>query len=105
MNLPPVPVPTGEPISLRSTYARVAAGYITADVERFAYWHPNENQPEPEVTFEVRISGLPDHCGTADVAADRPETLCDLATVCIQAAQLLNEAQQQGRNQMTPLNV
>lgn len=93
--LPPVPVPRGELIDLWSTYATVSAGDISADVERFVLWDPLDGEPEAAVLFEVRINGLPETCGTADIVAAQPETLCDLASVCIHAVQLLNEARQQ----------
>ena len=101
MNLPPVPVPSGELIDAWSTYAVVSAGditagssgvtFVTGDVERVVSWDPRDNEPEPAVLFEVRINGLPETCGTADIVSNQPTPLCDLACVCIQAAQLLVE--------------
>jgi hypothetical protein len=98
MNLPPVLVPSGELIDAWSTYATVSAGDITADVERVVSWDPRDNEPEPAVLFEVRINGLPETCGTADIVSNQPTPLCDLACVCIQAAQLLVEAKALHKN-------
>lgn len=105
MNLPPIPTPNGTLIEDWSTYATVTAGDITADIERFTYWHPSDGGEAAEVVFEVRINGLPEHAGTADILAAQPATLSDLATVCIHAALLLNEARQQAGNRTAPASV
>jgi hypothetical protein len=73
-------------------YAVVTSGHILGQVERFCYWHPNDEKPL-DVVFEVRIWGLPEHAGTCDVHANHPSTLQALAAVCGQLAILLEEAQ------------
>ncbi len=90
--LPEIPAVNDEPVDRWDTYAVVTSGHIRGQVERFCYWHPNDEQPL-DVVFEARIWGLPEHAGTADVLAARPDTLHALAAVCAQLAALLEEAQ------------
>jgi hypothetical protein len=94
----PPAVPTtenGTVVSVHYIYAEVTCAGITAEVERFSYWEPSDNRRDVEVTFEVRINGLPDHCGTCDVYAEDAETLRALTAVAARAALLLDEVRQQ----------
>lgn len=69
--LPDLP-PTGRGlVDQWDVYATVAAGDLRAEVARFAYWHPNDGLPL-ETTFEVRINGLPETGGTADIRRVHP---------------------------------
>jgi hypothetical protein len=82
MHLPPAIVPGGETTQwgAHDTYAEVSCGGITAEVVRFAYWHHQyPNCTDVEETFEVRVNGLPDHCGTCDVCAEDSALLLDEA--------------------------
>jgi hypothetical protein len=97
MQLPAVPTTeNGSVVSVHHLYAEVTSGGITAEVERFSYWDPHDGRPDVEVTFEVRINGMPDdNGGTCELYATTTEPLQDLAAVCGQAAQLLAEANAQ----------
>jgi hypothetical protein len=66
--------------------------HIRGEVERFCYWHPNDEKPL-DVVFEARIWGLPEHMGMRDVHASHPDTLHALAALCAKLAALLEEAQ------------
>jgi len=62
--LPPAIVPDDETMWGRhDTYAEVSSGSLTAEVLRFAYWNDRAGCPDPELTYEVRIDGMPDNQG------------------------------------------
>ncbi|MDT5096402.1 MAG: hypothetical protein QOC76_139 [Mycobacterium sp.] len=90
--LPAIPDMDHGPVDRIDTYAVVTSGHIRGEVERFCYWHPKDENPL-DVVFEVRIWGLPEHFGTADVAVSHPSSLHAVAAVCAQLAALLEEAQ------------
>lgn len=90
--LPPVPAPGPVEFLDSATYAVVSVGGITAKVQRLSYWAPNDDMTAVEVDYEVTISGLPEHGGTADILAETPDVLTDLAAVATLAAELLAEA-------------
>jgi hypothetical protein len=105
LDMPAVPPPTGELIDQWDIYATVSLRGTTATIERFAYWHANDGEAAPSVLFEARINGLPETCGTADIVAAQPRTLCDLAAVCAQAAYLLTEARSLHGNRIAVVGV
>jgi hypothetical protein len=77
------------------TYAEVSSGSLTAEVLRFAYWDDRGGRPDPEVSYEVRIDGMPDNNGgTCELYATEPAHPLDLAAVCGAAAMLLDEVRQ-----------
>lgn len=92
--LPPVrqPGPTAfcdiEPATV------VTAGTITTEIVRCTYWDPADGRTGVEVTYEVRIDGLPSTAGLANIIADNPDTLTDLALVSASAAVLLQAARE-----------
>ena len=69
----------------------MTSGQIRGEVERFCYWHPDDEHPL-DVVFGARIWGLPEHFGTADVAVTQPSSLHAVAAVRTQLAGLLEEA-------------
>ena len=95
--LPPAIIPDDETMWGRhDTYAEVSSGSLTAEVLRFAYWNDRAGCPDPELTYEVRIDGMPDNQGgTCELYATEAAPLLDLAAVCGAAAMLLDEARQQ----------
>jgi hypothetical protein len=92
-DLPPVPVHEGVPIADWHTAATASAGKVDGEVLRFDYYDPFDGRDYVETTFEVRIDGLPDHFGMADVMAENPEVLEDLSAVCTATATILREIQ------------
>ncbi|MGD1253959.1 hypothetical protein ACKUT9_06900 [Mycobacterium seoulense] len=102
--MPPVPVPETSLGALArvdrfDTYAIVRCGELYAEVERFAYWEESYGNAPVEVSFEVRIYGLPEHGGCCDVSANDADGLLDLTQVSFYAAMLLEEA----RSRLTPV--
>jgi hypothetical protein len=100
--LPPAIIPDDETMWGRhDTYAEVSSGSLTAEVLRFAYWNDRAGCPDPELTYEVRIDGMPDNQGgTCELYATEAAHLLDLAAVCGAAAMLLDEARQGDRSQV-----
>ncbi|OBK76298.1 hypothetical protein [Mycobacterium sp. 1274761.0] len=89
--LPPIPNIGANVVDMIDPYAVVTAGHIVGKVERYCYWHPNDEHPL-DVVYEATIDGLPDTSGTAQVLMNQPESLRQLAAVCAQVALLLEEA-------------
>jgi hypothetical protein len=102
--LPPIEIPADETMwGVHDTYAEVTCGSLTAEVLRFAYWSDRAGCPDPELTYEVRIDGMPDNQGgTCELYATTPAPLLDLAAVCGAAAMLLDEARQGDRSKVQP---
>lgn len=88
----PDPQPGDAPVYLWHTYAEVTAGEIVSEVRRSVYWDEQDGQPL-EVSYEVRINGLPETAGFADITADRPDVLTALSAVSAKAAELLAQLQ------------
>lgn len=91
----PPPVRTSSPTEFfeRDTYATVTLGAIVAEVLRLSYWDPSDRAEGVETEYEVHVNGLPDNFGLAQILADDPSTLTNLAAVCTAAAELLAEVQ------------
>jgi hypothetical protein len=94
--LPPIEIPADETVwGAHDTYAEVTCGSLVAEVLRFVFWEDSDRRPV-EVSFEVRINGMPDNGGGyCELYATEPAPLLDLASVCGAAAMLLDEARQQ----------
>jgi hypothetical protein len=93
--LPPVQIPADETVWGRhDTYAEVICGSLVAEVLRFVFWEDGASRPI-EVSFEVRINGMPDNGGGyCELYATEAAPLLDVAAACGAAAMLLNEARQ-----------
>jgi hypothetical protein len=104
MDVPATPQPGSELIDRWDTYATVSLRGISAHIERFTYWDPRDNEPEQSVLFEVRINGLPDTCSISDVVSE-VDTLCDLAAVFAQAANLLFQVRRVHGNRSAAVTV
>jgi hypothetical protein len=48
------PIGDDGPVDQIDVYAVVTSGHIHGQVERFCYWHPNDEKPL-DVVFEARI--------------------------------------------------
>jgi hypothetical protein len=86
----PDPQPGDEPIFRWDKVAHIRAGEIVSEVHRVAYWNEADRKPL-EVGFEVKIDGMPETGGMANIVADKPNMLLDLAAVATTAAQILGE--------------
>ncbi|WP_137147540.1 hypothetical protein [Mycolicibacterium sp. CR10] len=90
-DLPPVPAPGATKFFETDAYAIVTVGKITAEVLRLSYWDPRDGADSVDIEYEVRINGLPDAGGLADISVYASGTLTELAAVCITAEVLLAE--------------
>lgn len=91
--MPPLRTPGTTEFFESDTYATVTLGDITAEVLRLSLWDPRDRTDAVGVEYEIHINGLPDNFGLAQILADKPDTLTDLAAVCTATAALLTEVQ------------